>query len=204
MDQSSLKKILKKRGADLVGFTTCKDYFPEYSSAVIIGVSALRIFRFEREDKLQAMNEIMDFLNVFTRQCLITEGFGTWGSLFSQEEFSQCQNFVPHRELAIRAGLGVIGKNFLLVTPQFGPRVQLTTVLTTMPFLPDPPLPSSFAPCKTCAICVDQCPEGALKEYFREEACTKCYGCVLACPVGEDFQDVQDIADTIPSIWTMR
>jgi ferredoxin len=204
MEQSSLREILRQRGADLVGYTTCKDYFPEYTSAVIIGVSALRIYRLKREDGLQAMNEIMDFLNVFTRQHLITEGYGTWGPLFSQEEFSHCQNYVPHRELAIRAGLGIMGKNFLLVTPQYGPRVQLTTVLTTMPLHPDPPLVSSFDPCKTCSVCVDQCPEDALKDYFHEEVCTKCYRCVLTCPVGEDFQDVQNIAESAHSIWTMR
>jgi epoxyqueuosine reductase QueG len=202
MQQSELKEALKEEGADLVGITTCKEYFPEYTTAVVVGVSALRIYHLKRKDTMQAMNEIMDYLNVYTRQLLITEGFGTWGSLFSQEEFSRSRNYVPHRELALRAGLGVIGKNFLLITPQFGPRIQLTTVLTTMPLLPDPLL--SFDPCKTCTTCVDHCPTGALKDCFHQELCTRCYRCVLACPVGGDFHEMQLYAETIPSIWTTR
>lgn len=206
MDQQILKNILKKKGADLVGFTTCKDYFSEYTSAVIIGVSALHMYRLEKKDTLHAMNELMDFINVSARQLLIQEGYGTWGPLFSQEEFShsQNQNFVPHRELAIRAGLGILGKNYLLVTPQVGPRLQLTTVLTTMPLVPDPPLPSSFSPCHRCTACIDQCPQDALSDHFHQERCTKCYKCALACPVGEDFEIIQEFVTPGTSIWTMR
>ncbi|MBU7032190.1 MAG: epoxyqueuosine reductase [Theionarchaea archaeon] len=202
MQQSGLKEALRREGADLVGITSCKEYFPEYTSALIIGVSALRIYRLKRTDTVQAMNEIMDYLNISARQRLITEGFGTWGPLFSQEEFSRSLNYVPHRELALRAGLGTIGKNFLLITPQFGPRIQLTTVLTTMPLLPDPPV--SFDPCRGCTICVDHCPTGALNDIFHQELCTKCYRCVLSCPVGEDFQEIQPYVQTLPGMWTSR
>jgi epoxyqueuosine reductase QueG len=198
MQKTEIRQILRKAGADRIGFSTCKDYFPEYTSAVTIGVSALKIYKLERKDTLQAMNEIMDFLNVQARQIFSQEGYGSWGVLFSQEEFSQRQNFIPHRELAVKAGLGVIGKNFLLITPEFGPRIQLTTVLTTMPVLPNPPL--DFNPCKECTICLRECPTNALKDYFHEELCTKCYRCVLVCPVGKDFQEIQNYAER-PSIW---
>jgi epoxyqueuosine reductase QueG len=199
MYETRLKQILKKSGADLVGVSTCKEYFPEYTSAVTIGVSALRIYRLQREDTIQAMNEIMDFLNLQARQVFAEEGYGSWGALFSQEEFSRLQNFVPHRELAVKSGLGVIGKNFLLITPEFGPRVQLTTVLTTMPLLSD--VPVQFNPCEACNTCVEACPTNALKEYFHEESCCKCYTCVFVCPAGKDFNEIQQYAEN-PPIWS--
>jgi epoxyqueuosine reductase QueG len=199
MQKEHLRHLLKKAGAELVGFSSCKEYFPEYTSAVTLGVSALRIYNLERKDTIQAMNEIMDFLNVTTRQILREEGYGSWGALFSQEEFSGRPDFVPHRELAVKSGMGIIGKNFLLITPEFGPRVQLTTVLTTMPVVPDPPL--DFEPCKACDICVKECPTSALKSYFHEDVCTKCYTCVLVCPVGYDFEEIQHYRDS-PSIWS--
>lgn len=192
--------MLKKAGADLIGFSNCKTYFPEYTTAVTLGVSSLTIYELDRSDTVQAMNEIMDFLNITARQYFFQHGYGSWGALFSQEEFSQRQDFVPHRELAVQAGLGIIGKNFLVITPAFGPRVQLTTVLTTMPFLPDS-LDSNFNPCKFCNICVKACPTNALKDYFCEELCTKCYKCVLVCPVGKDFDKIQQYAEN-PHIWT--
>jgi len=199
MHEDDIRQILKKAGADLVGFSSCKEYFPEYTSAVTIGVSALKIYKLQRTDTVQAMNETMDFLNLHARQIFAEEGYGSWGALFSQEEFPRVHDLVPHRELAIKAGLGILGKNYLLVTPEYGPRVQLTTVLTTMPLYPDSPL--DFDPCNTCNICVEECPNNALKDYFHEELCTECYTCVLVCPVGKDFEEIQVYAEE-PSIWS--
>lgn len=197
METEQLTQVLKKKGADLVGVSNCREYFPEYSSAVVIGVSVLRLFRKERSDSIQAMNETMDLLNIEGRQFLCEQGFGVWGALFSQEDLPG-KDVVPHRELAVKAGLGVIGRNFLVVTLQFGPRVQLTTILTTMPLLPSPP--QDFDPCKTCTVCVDTCPTGALNSHFRQELCIKCFKCVLSCPAGKDVQDISHYPD-LSEIW---
>jgi epoxyqueuosine reductase QueG len=203
MEKQHLRHLLKKKGADLIGFSNCKEYFPEYTSAITLGVSALQIYKLNRTDLLQAMNEYMDLLNIYTRQILKKEGFGSWGALFSQEEFSARKDFVPHRELAEKAGLGVIGKNFLLITPEYGPRIQLTTVLTTMPILPDQPL-FNYCPCETCSICVSECPTNALKEYFDEELCIKCYNCVTVCPQGDEFEEIKRHIKEIPNLWAQR
>ncbi len=197
MQKSTLKHILRKAGADLVGCSSCKEYFPEYTSAVTIAVSALKIYKLRREDPLQTIDEIMDYLNVTARQIFSEEGYGSWGPLFSQEEFSR-NYFSPHRELAVKAGLGITGKNFLVITPEFGPRIQLTTVLTTMPLLPDTPL--DYDLCKECNTCREECPTNALKDFFYEELCIKCYRCVLKCPAGRDFEEIHMYAEE-PDIW---
>ena len=40
---------------------------------------------------------------------------------------------LPHKTAAVRAGLGWIGRNCLLVTPEYGPAVRISTLLTDAP-----------------------------------------------------------------------
>ncbi|HNT33903.1 MAG TPA: 4Fe-4S double cluster binding domain-containing protein [bacterium] len=64
-----------------------------------------------------------------------------------------------HKATAYLAGLGWIGKSCLLVTPQFGPRLRLTTVLTTAQIGDDPkPMENR---CGECTRCLEICPAKA-------------------------------------------
>jgi len=67
---------------------------------------------------------------------------------------------LSHRHVAAEAGLGVIGVPTFLVTPQFGPRVYLNTILTDAELEPDPRL--DFDPCIGCDECVKACPNEAI------------------------------------------
>jgi len=64
------------------------------------------------------------------------------------------------RHAAVSAGLGFIGKNNLLITSEFGPRVRLAAVIT------DASLESSGQPieknCGSCAVCIEKCPAKAI------------------------------------------
>jgi epoxyqueuosine reductase QueG len=71
-----------------------------------------------------------------------------------------------HKLAARLAGLGWIGKNCMLITPEVGPRARWVTVLT------DAPLEPTGAPlddrCGSCAECVNACPPRAFTgEPFR-------------------------------------
>jgi len=67
--------------------------------------------------------------------------------------------------LAIDAGLGELGRNGLLITPQFGPRIRLSKVITDLPLIPDPPIDFGLHEyCKTCNKCFIQCPAKAINE----------------------------------------
>jgi epoxyqueuosine reductase len=46
--------------------------------------------------------------------------------------------FFSHRHAAVAAGLGEIGLNNLLLTPRYGPRVRLGTMITATELAPDP------------------------------------------------------------------
>jgi len=70
---------------------------------------------------------------------------------------------IPLKPAAVTAGLGYQGKNTLLVTPNFGPRVRLVSVLTTAKLDLDEPFTEDL--CKECEKCVIACPTKALRPY---------------------------------------
>ena len=109
------------------------------------------------------------------------------------------------KDAAVMAGLGTIGRNNLVITPDFGPRIRLRVVLTTARLVPTGPR-SDFHPCDTCpAPCLTVCPQAAfdsgayakrrcMRQIAADESAaaagTKgwiqyCRACELACPVGE-------------------
>lgn len=74
------------------------------------------------------------------------------------------------RAVAERAGLGFVGKNCALITPEFGSYVYLGEMLTSLAFPPDEPILDS---CGSCNICVEACPTGALVQGGQLDA-NKC------------------------------
>ncbi len=80
---------------------------------------------------------------------------------------------VSHKMIARYAGLGWIGRNILLVNPQYGSRVRYVSILTDMPLKVDGEVPGS---CGSCRKCIEVCPAGAIKENpedFDLEACAQ-------------------------------
>lgn len=63
------------------------------------------------------------------------------------------------RAVAERAGIGWIGKNCAVITPEFGSWVYLGDMITNIPFPPDAPVTEE---CGECTKCLDACPTGAL------------------------------------------
>ncbi|MGD8506583.1 MAG: 4Fe-4S double cluster binding domain-containing protein [Candidatus Bathyarchaeota archaeon] len=70
---------------------------------------------------------------------------------------------IPLKTAAVRCGLGCQGKSTLLVTPNYGPRVRLISVLTTAELDADEPYKEDL--CKDCEKCVMACPTKALEPY---------------------------------------
>jgi len=64
---------------------------------------------------------------------------------------------------AMQAGLGDHGRNGLLITPQFGPRVRLSKVITDLPLVADSPIDFGVTEfCAVCKKCADLCPSRAI------------------------------------------
>ena len=70
-------------------------------------------------------------------------------------------------DAAARAGLGVLGDNGLLITPEYGSFVFLAEIVTdadypTVTGAPVPSFPAEPSRCEGCGACVKACPVGAV------------------------------------------
>lgn len=76
--------------------------------------------------------------------------------------FKVCVDSTPfaERAFAVRAGLGFIGKNHMLINPRLGPEVLLGELITDIELEQDGPVESS---CAGCDKCIKACPTGALR-----------------------------------------
>ena len=126
-------------------------------------------------------------------------------------EFKVCVDSVPlaERAFAVRAGLGFIGKNHMLINPELGPQILLGEIVTSLKLQTDEPTADT---CRNCNKCIEACPTGALRNDGQLDA-NKCISyltieykgqlavdlakkigdrlfgcdeCVLACPYQED------------------
>jgi len=116
------------------------------------------------------------------------------------------------KDSAVLAGLGVFGKNNLLITPEYGPRVRLRGIFMEAELKPTGPV--DIDPCKDCdRPCHHSCPQDAFRSGKYERAFCKeeqderdanfevldgaimgieepsdvikyCRNCELSCPVG--------------------
>ncbi len=69
--------------------------------------------------------------------------------------------FLSFKHAAVSCGMGEIGRNNLLLTPEFGPHQRLCAIVTEAPLDPDPNKDLDL--CCGCDKCVKACPSGALK-----------------------------------------
>lgn len=70
---------------------------------------------------------------------------------------------IPLKTTAVKSGLGCQGKNTLLITPKYGPRVRLISVLTSAELETDEPFTENI--CQDCQRCLLACPTKALEPY---------------------------------------
>ena len=79
---------------------------------------------------------------------------------------------LSHKKVAIQAGLGWLGRNNLVVNPEFGARIRFVTVLADLPLRVDRPLTMD---CGTCEKCLNVCPADAIKENPEDFDHLDCY-----------------------------
>ncbi|RPI79734.1 MAG: epoxyqueuosine reductase [Desulfobacteraceae bacterium] len=103
---------------------------------------------------------------------------------------------LSHKHAAQAAGLGRMGKNTLLLTPAYGNRVLLASVITDLALEPDPLVQEEFC-IDGCTKCIEACPVKAIapgkvtQKLCRTNVMTKlprgkevygCWECRKACP----------------------
>lgn len=218
---SEVKNILFELGADLCGIASVDrlneapkgyhpcDILPSCKSVIVIAkrfpVGTLScntpvpymIVRNKLSEDIDAMSicfcaraEELGFIAVPT---------GTTSFARVDANDGRCRAMVSAKHCAVAAGLGRIGKNTLLVTPEYGNMIWLSVILTDAELDPDEALKGNPCP-EGCSICIDNCPAGALgnpemnqgacwehaygggsdKEYG--ELLIRCHKCRSLCP----------------------
>jgi epoxyqueuosine reductase len=89
---------------------------------------------------------------------------------------------------AMEAGIGVWGKNTLIINKRLGSWISLSTIITDAPLEPDEPLKGD---CGACKLCVEACPMGALSNPYnvKVEQCIIYYLCHLKSEIPVDVRD---------------
>jgi ferredoxin len=110
------------------------------------------------------------------------------------------------KEFCVAAGLGVIGKNALFFSRQFGFNCKLAVVFLNAPVDRYDAAPTNaewkLADCAGCNLCVEACPVGAFDDfkmnkvedcdrmiaadYFGPRRDHMCRACITRCPVSND------------------
>ncbi len=72
---------------------------------------------------------------------------------------------LPHA--AVEAGLGTLGLNRQLLTPEYGPRVILTAVMCSVEVEPDRPRTDALCLGPACGRCLSACPADAVRHWDR-------------------------------------
>lgn len=78
-----------------------------------------------------------------------------------EPERSHGMGILSLRHAAVQAGLGVLGRNTLVIHERYGNMVYLGAVLTDAALEPDPLIEEPACP-EGCRVCLDVCPVGAL------------------------------------------
>ncbi len=148
-------------------------------------------------------------------------------SLYPDEDFEPFVDASPIKEvdMALKAGLGVLGKNSLLLTPKYGSFIFIGEIITTLEIKSET---RELQKCIGCNLCINSCPGKAINYnsvntelcagYLNQkkgdlspeeiEIITKsasiwgCDICQLVCPYNKDLPDVnnefsRDIINTI-------
>lgn len=120
---------------------------------------------------------------------------------------------------ALKAGLGEYARNQLVITPEYGPRLRFSKILTNLPLTHDPPRKLGVAKfCDLCTACADACPvkalpygppsadvpnrsaiRGVVKWTSDAEKCfgfwaklaSDCAICLRVCPFNRDFSKLR-------------
>jgi len=116
---------------------------------------------------------------------------------------------VLHVPIAIKAGLGQLGKHGSMITPEYGSNVRLATVLTDLPLMIDQPCDIGVDDfCATCRSCETNCPPHAIfpkkqmvrgveRWYVTFDKCApyfaetrRCGICIEVCPWSESGREL--------------
>ena len=221
--KDELTKKLKESGASLIGFSDISCVDAEKRSGLPSAVTIACALDKDAVNSIQGAptqiyydeynrkNALLDELGQKCATLLSNAGYEA--SALAATEVGIDENLMtvfPHKTGAVLSALGWIGKCALLITPQYGSAVRLTSVFTSLPCENGEVMAER---CGSCNECVDNCPglavtgenwaQGAQRSDIydafacqktaREEAAvigiknTICGICIASCPWTKNY-----------------
>lgn len=219
-----IREILTSKNADFVRFVDVSEFSVEQNrslqTAILFGlplspefiaevasnenyvrelVEANRQNDDEFSQKELEVGRMADELTKF----LQNKGYSAW----SQSDKNQEENGhydskrhttpLPHKTIAVKSGLGWIGKHDLLITREWGSAISMCVVLTNAPLQVEN-AEEMQSRCGNCTICKEVCETGAISgkswekgierdELVDVQKCTTCLKCLVHCPWTERY-----------------
>jgi len=165
-----LEKYFNKHPEVLYGFSdiSFSNYNDEYKCALVFAVPHKEVLSVDnyREDKLEMLiceaRETIDTIVNDIVEILKSKNIKYYIPQVAQTSEEILEAPISFKFAAVNAGLGWIGKNGVLITEKYGPRVRLSVVLVDYYFKTGTPIVNSRCD-ESCNLCVDVCPHKALK-----------------------------------------
>ena len=189
MDAPRVKEMALELGADLVGIAateTLNRYPPDpkwpqtpdrinpfAKSAVVLAKQIpAGVFRAKSGAVVRYMDSLVirriDRLAHRLADRLEAAGHGAMVSVTNETDYTLkhgTYGYLSNRHLAIEAGLGTIGLNVNLVTPEYGSRVYVAAVLCELELEPDGPMSEQVCIGESCSRCLYACPADAVRHF---------------------------------------
>ncbi|MFH1850910.1 MAG: 4Fe-4S dicluster domain-containing protein [Candidatus Neomarinimicrobiota bacterium] len=218
-DKSTLiKKLTRQLGAVAVGFCELDQEFiytqkgrfdHDYGRNIELDHPRMIVFLvemdYQRMQRAPKADTFLESARQYYRAAVISR---TVAAILEQSGYPAKAHYDAHYDLilpplAIKAGLGELGRNNILIADKYGSRVRIGAVTTALPLCPDHPVTLGARHfCEICRKCVRRCPPKALalgeKETVRGvdkwptkvEKCytywrrvgTDCGLCMAVCP----------------------
>jgi len=227
---AEIKHVAKMFGADLCGITGFDErwhYSEKYDfrtkggrpNDVVEGLPNVIVLAHSMDrDLLQTMPSALAGAaagKIYSNEIAMSQLLAQYIRYLGYNAYASANDTALAIPYAVKAGLGEYGRNQVVITPEFGPRIRLSKIFTDLPLAHD--APKSFGVrefCDICERCADACPPKALPFGPPSDAvvnrssiqgvkkwtadCEKCFGywvklqsdcaiCMRVCPYNKDF-----------------
>ena len=185
-DAARVKRRAMALGADLVGIASAEtlnafppdprwpqtpDRVSPYCKSVIVVANRIPAgaFRCKSNVPVQYLDMLvlrkMDRLAYRLSEELERDGHPTFVTAAQETEWAlkrASYGRLSTRHLGVEAGLGTLGLEVNILTPEFGPRLYLTGILTELELEPDPRITEQVCIGESCSRCLHACPADAV------------------------------------------
>ena len=216
MLEKEIREMLSEYPDIIYGFTDISycEYQESYRSALVLAVPygeqlTPADYTEERfEQGIQTAKSRLEAIVLEVEQILQKQQVKYWLPPVAQENETELRALFSFKTAAARAGIGWFGKNDVIITERYGPRVRLSAILIDEVFAYGQPITAGRCP-ENCTKCIDICPCKALKnqqwsiekdrsEIIDYQKCNRmrsafikilgrknaCGLCLAACPFG--------------------